>query len=57
MFPRRDLISVIASTEFVRHVDGPWSDLGPFGVAGFAAPERVYGLPDEDTANGPLADT
>ena len=49
--------SVIASTEFVRHVDAPWSDLGPFAVAGFAAPERVYGLPDEDTANGPLADT
>ncbi len=49
--------SVIASTDFVRHVDARWSDLGPFAVAGFAASQRVYGLPDEDTANGPLADT
>ncbi|WP_458757215.1 adenylate/guanylate cyclase domain-containing protein [Afipia sp. TerB] len=42
--------SVIASAQFVRHVEAPWSDLGPFAVAGFAAPERVYGLADEDTA-------
>jgi adenylate cyclase len=48
--------SVVASTEFARHADGPWSDLGRFAVAGFAAPERVYGLPDEDTANDLLAD-
>lgn len=47
--------SVIASAEFARHGDGAWSDLGPFAVAGFAAPERVYGLPDEDTADGTLA--
>jgi adenylate cyclase len=48
--------TVVASAEFIRHVDAPWSDLGPFSVAGFAAPERVYGLPEEDAANGPLVD-
>lgn len=39
--------TVLASTEFASHVDAGWTDLGLFSVAGFAAPERVYGLPDE----------
>jgi len=40
--------TVLASTEFCSHVDAGWTDLGLFSVAGFAAPQRVYGLPDED---------
>ena len=44
--------TVLASTEFARHVDANWSDLGLFSVAGFAAPQRVYGLPDEDAGRG-----
>lgn len=43
--------TIIASTEFARHSDAAWTDLGEFSVAGFAAPERVYGLPDEGAAN------
>lgn len=39
--------TVLASTEFASHVDAGWTDLGLFSVAGFAAPERVYGLPDD----------
>jgi len=45
--------TVLASTEFASHVDVSWTDLGLFSVAGFAAAERVYGLPDETpAANG-----
>ena len=39
--------TVLASTAFASHVDANWTDLGLFSVAGFAAPERVYGLPDD----------
>lgn len=39
--------TVLASTEFANHVDAGWTDLGLFSVAGFAAPQRVYGLPDD----------
>ena len=42
--------TVLASTEFVRHADAGWADLGLFSVAGFAAPQRVYGLPEEGAA-------
>ncbi|HEX7790985.1 MAG TPA: adenylate/guanylate cyclase domain-containing protein [Afipia sp.] len=42
--------TVLASTEFASHVDADWTDLGLFSVAGFSAPERVYGLPDETSA-------
>ncbi|CAN5449552.1 adenylate/guanylate cyclase domain-containing protein [soil metagenome] len=42
--------TVLASTEFASHVDAGWTDLGLFSVAGFAAAERVYGLPDETSA-------
>jgi adenylate cyclase len=43
--------TVLASTEFASHVDAGWTDLGLFSVAGFAAAERVYGLPDETAAS------
>lgn len=39
--------TVLASTEFANYADAGWTDLGLFSVAGFAAPERVYGLPDD----------
>ena len=42
--------TILASTEFVRHLDAGWTDLGEFAVAGFSAPERVYGLLDEISA-------
>ncbi|KQW20726.1 adenylate cyclase [Afipia sp. Root123D2] len=48
--------TIVASAEFAHHAGTDWADLGHFSVAGFAAPERVYGLPDENTAHGPLAD-
>ncbi len=44
--------TVLASTEFASHVDGGWTDLGLFSVAGFAAAERVYGLADDVAASG-----
>lgn len=44
--------TVLASTEFADHVDAGWTDLGLFSVAGFAAPQRVYGLPDDSHAHG-----
>jgi adenylate cyclase len=39
--------TVLVSTEFAGHADADWTDLGLFSVAGFAAPQRVYGLPDD----------
>jgi adenylate cyclase len=48
--------TIVASAEFAHHAGTDWADLGHFSVAGFAAPERVYGLPDESTAHGPVAD-
>lgn len=44
--------TILASDEFARHANGGWTDLGLFSVAGFAAPERVYGLADESPAPG-----
>jgi adenylate cyclase len=44
--------TVVASNAFAGHVDDGWSDLGMFSVAGFSAPQRVYGLPDETPALG-----
>lgn len=42
--------SVVVSSLFNTYAGVPFTDLGEFAVAGFAAPERVYGLPDETSA-------
>lgn len=42
--------SVVASSLFKRYGDEQWTDLGEFAVAGFSAPERIYGLPDETSS-------
>ncbi|MBI3699640.1 MAG: adenylate/guanylate cyclase domain-containing protein [Afipia sp.] len=39
--------SVVASSLFNTYAGVPLTDLGEFAVAGFSAPQRVYGLPDE----------
>jgi adenylate cyclase len=39
--------SVVASSLFNTYAGVPFTDLGEFAVAGFSAPQRVYGLPDE----------
>ena len=41
--------SVVVSSLFNTYAGVPFSDLGEFAVAGFSAPERVYGLSDETT--------
>lgn len=42
--------SVVASSLFRTYGGETWTDLGEFAVAGFSAPERVYGLPDETSS-------
>jgi adenylate cyclase len=42
--------SVVVSSLFNTYAGAPSTDLGEFAVAGFSAPERVYGLPDETSA-------
>jgi len=37
-------LKIVASREFAHHGGPDWTDLGEFEVAGFAAPERVFGL-------------
>jgi adenylate cyclase len=39
--------SILASTEFADHARGDWADIGEYAVAGFARPQRVFGLRDE----------
>lgn len=39
--------SVVVSSLFNTYAGVPFSDLGEFAVAGFSAPQRVYGLSDE----------
>ena len=39
--------SVVASSEFARHIDLDWVALGSFAVRGFALPEEIFGLPDD----------
>jgi adenylate cyclase len=41
--------SVVVSSLFNTYAGVPFSDLGEFAVAGFSAPERVYGFSDETT--------
>jgi adenylate cyclase len=40
--------SILASTEFADHARGDWTDIGEYAVAGFARPQRVFGLRDEN---------
>ena len=42
--------SVVVSSLFNTYAGVPVTDLGEFAVAGFSAPERVYGLPDETSS-------
>jgi len=39
--------NVVASSEFAGHIDLDWVALGSFPVRGFAAPEEIFGLPDD----------
>jgi adenylate cyclase len=39
--------TVLASPEFANHAGDDWMDIGEFSVAGFAKPQRVFGLRDE----------
>ncbi|MEW6768072.1 MAG: adenylate/guanylate cyclase domain-containing protein [Pseudomonadota bacterium] len=39
--------TVVVSSLFNQYAGVPFSDLGEFAVAGFSAPQRVYGLADE----------
>ncbi len=44
--------SIIASAEFARHCQSVLEPLGEFAVAGFAAPQATFGVP-----NGTVAPT
>ena len=39
--------TILASTEFASHAREDWTDIGEYAVAGFARPQRVFGLRDE----------
>src|SRR3979490_750027 len=41
--------NVVASSEFARHTDLDWVALGSFAVRGFALPEEIFGLPDDQS--------
>lgn len=40
--------TILASAEFASHGHEDWIDTGEYSVAGFARPQRVFGLRDED---------
>jgi adenylate cyclase len=40
--------TIVASGDFAGACPDTWRDLGEFPISGFAAPSRVFGLPDED---------
>jgi adenylate cyclase len=44
--------TIVASAGFAGICAGGWSELGEFPIAGFAKPERVYGLLDETPPSG-----
>ena len=48
--------TIVASGAFSQHAGSDWIDLGEFSVAGFSAPERVYGLRDETSEEAVLGD-
>ena len=39
--------AILASDEFARHCPGEFAGLGEFTLAGFSAPQLVFGLEDE----------
>ena len=39
--------TILASAEFASHASEDWADIGEQAVAGFARPQRVFGLRDE----------
>jgi adenylate cyclase len=39
--------TIVTSNAFARHFDSQLTSLGEFKVRGFAAPQLVFGLPDE----------
>jgi adenylate cyclase len=45
--------TVLASSDFANHVSDDWIDIGRFSVAGFARPQRVFGLRDEGDGSVP----
>jgi len=47
-------LKIVASREFAHHGGPDWTDLGEFDVAGFAAPERVFGLREATASVGRL---
>ena len=42
--------TILASAEFASHASQDWDDIGEYSVAGFARPQRVFGLRDEGKA-------
>jgi adenylate cyclase len=40
--------TIVASAEFADHARDDWADIGEYSVAGFAMPQRVFGLRDEN---------
>jgi len=42
--------TILASAEFASHASQDWDDIGEYSVAGFARPQRVFGLRDEGEA-------
>jgi adenylate cyclase len=42
--------TIVASAAFANHARDDWTDIGEYSVAGFAAPQRVFGLRDESEA-------
>lgn len=40
--------TIVASAEFAGHARDDWADIGEYSVAGFARPQRVFGLRDEN---------
>lgn len=42
--------TVVASEAFAGACDDVWTELGEFPIAGFSAPQRVFGLRDEEPA-------
>ncbi len=39
--------TILASAEFANHARDDWTDIGEYSVAGFAQPQRIFGLHDE----------
>jgi len=39
--------AIVASDEFARHCPGDFASLGEFSLAGFSAPQLVFGLEDQ----------